>query len=270
MASKNVGDTIKNLQPWFQNIHLPGGEETAPNHPLGDFPSYKWEVIAPLLPEDLSNYKVLDIGCNAGFYSLKCALRGAQVTAIDIDPHYLYQAEWITGLFNLNDRIEFHEMQVYDLMKTNWEFDVVLFLGVFYHLRYPLLAIDIISEKVKNMVIFQSLSLNNEQEPDHVDDITLKNKDILLGNNWPSMAFIENKFMSDPTNWWVPNSNAIKAMFRTAGMKFIHSPGQEVYFFRKDKQHPSVATSWNESEYLSATGRKWESTAGLKTGKRTT
>lgn len=269
MTTKRINDTIKKLAPWFHNIHLPGGEETAPNHPLGDFPSYKWEVIHPHLPDDLSGHKILDIGCNAGFYTIQCALRGAEVTAIDIDPHYLKQSKWIAGLFNLQDRIKFHKMQVYDLMKYSWKFDLVLFLGVFYHLRYPLLAIDIVSEKVGDTLIFQSLSLNNEKEYEAVEDISLNKKELLLSRGWPSMAFIENKFMGDPTNWWVPNSAAIKALFKTAGLKMIQSPGQEVYFFKRDNNYQPVASSWNKSEFLSATGKEWESTLEYKVGKKT-
>ena len=267
MPDKIIADTIKNMEPWFHNIHLPGGETTAPNHPLGDFPSYKWEVIDHYLPEDLTGCKVLDIGCNAGYYSVKCALKGATVTAIDIDPHYLNQAKWVVNLFNLQERIKFYRMQVYDLVKMDWEFDIVLFLGVFYHLRYPLLAIDIVSEKVKDMLVFQSLSLQHDGEHPLIEDIGLRNKEILLDKRWPSLAFIEKMFMGDPTNWWVPNAAAVKAMFRTAGMELINCPGQEVCFFKPDKQNQSVVNGWNRSEFLSATGRPWENDAEIKIGK---
>ena len=77
----NILQKIEELSPWFHNIHLPGGELTAPAHPFGDFPKFKWEQFSSYLPKDLSGYKVLDIGCNAGFYSVECAKRGAQVTA---------------------------------------------------------------------------------------------------------------------------------------------------------------------------------------------
>ena len=56
---------------------------------LGDFPSFKWEELKAHIPENLEGEKVLDSGCNAGFYSFKLAKRGAQVTGIDLDPHYL-------------------------------------------------------------------------------------------------------------------------------------------------------------------------------------
>jgi len=83
---------IKALEPWFHNIHLPDGTQTAPYHELGDFPMLKWKAIAPHLPGDLSSWKAVDVGCNAGFYSVELAKRGAKVTGIDIDEHYLRQA----------------------------------------------------------------------------------------------------------------------------------------------------------------------------------
>jgi tRNA (mo5U34)-methyltransferase len=265
-SNGKLTDKIKSLSPWFHNIILPDGTHTAPEHPLGNFPSYKWDLISPFLPQDLTGCKILDIGCNAGYYSVECAKRGADVTAIDIDVKYLEQAKWVAEIFDVDQRISFHRMQVYDLVKTDWQFDIILFLGVFYHLRYPLLGIDILSEKTEDQVVFQSLSLQVEEEHQPVEDIRLRDREILLEKGWPSMAFIENKFMKDPTNWWVPNSAAIKAMFRTAGLSFIHSPGQEIFFFRIDPKHPSVVKGWNRSEFLSATGRIWKKEAILKTG----
>ncbi len=268
MAENKITKKIRKLAPWFHNIHLPDGEMTAPNHILGDFPSYKWEVISPHLPKDMSGFKVLDIGCNAGFYSIECALRGARVTAIDIDPHYLRQAKWVAEVFDVSDRIDFYRLQVYDLARKNWQFDVVLFLGVFYHLRYPLFALDIIARKVSELLVFQSLSLQGNDEHQPVDDFNFENRDIMLRHDWPSMAFIEKRFMGDPTNWWVPNASAIKAMHRTAGLEFLHSPGQEVYFFRPQTIDLPVADGWNKSEYLSASGKPWVKAADLKTGSK--
>ena len=86
-GTNSLSQAIRELGPWFHNLHLPGGEQTAPDHAYGDFPAFKWREIAPHIPQDLRGLTVLDIGCNAGFYSFELARRGAQVTAIDIDPH---------------------------------------------------------------------------------------------------------------------------------------------------------------------------------------
>src|SRR3954453_24023348 len=122
------------LGPWFHNLHLPDGLETAPDHPLGDFPAFKWAQIAPHFPEDLRGWRALDIGCNAGFYSFELARRGAEVTGIDRDPHYLEQARWAARQFGLEGRVSFEQRQIYDLARHDRAFDLVLFLGVFYHL----------------------------------------------------------------------------------------------------------------------------------------
>lgn len=123
------------------------------------------------------------------------------------------------------------------------------------------------SEKVKGLLVVQSLSLSDEKDYSYVDDISLSEKELLLSKGWP-LDFIENKLMGDPTKWWVPNSNAIRAMFRTAGMKFLQSPGHEVYFFKLDDQCQPVANGWNQSEYLAATGKEWKNTIHHKTGKK--
>src|SRR3954467_7986737 len=109
---------IAALGPWFHNLHLPDGSQTAPAHPLGDFPSFKWREIAGHLPEDLHGWTALDIGCNAGFYSFQLAQRGAQVTGIDVEPLFLRQANWAAGEFGLADRAQFRSMQLYDLART--------------------------------------------------------------------------------------------------------------------------------------------------------
>ena len=87
---------IERLAPGFHNLHVPGGSQTAPAHPLGDCPSLIWQKIEPFVPASLDGWTALDIGCNAGFYSFELAKRGAQVTSIDVDPHYLRPYKFIT------------------------------------------------------------------------------------------------------------------------------------------------------------------------------
>src|SRR5205814_9375964 len=134
--------TIAKLGPWFHNLHLPDGTQTAPDHFLGDFPSFKWRELAPHLPDDLRGWTALDIGCNAGFYTFELARRGAHVTGLEVDDHYLTQARWAVERFGVSDRVELRRGSVYDLAGTSERWDLVLFMGVLYHLRYPLLALD--------------------------------------------------------------------------------------------------------------------------------
>src|ERR671916_1036538 len=136
---------IAALGPWFHNLHLPGGQQTAPDHPLGDFPSFKWRELAPHLPDDLTGWRALDIGCNAGFYTFELARRGAQVVGADLDEHYLRQARWAKGLFGIDGQVEFRQLHVYDLARTDETWDIVLCMGLLYHLRHPLLALDLVA-----------------------------------------------------------------------------------------------------------------------------
>jgi tRNA (mo5U34)-methyltransferase len=249
-----VGETIARLGPWFQNLHLPNGEQTAPNHPLGDFPSFKWDAIAPHLPKNLSGWRALDIGCNAGFYSFQLAARGAEVLGIDCEPLYLTQAEWASRQFGMQDRVAFREMQIYDLARSAESFDLVLFMGVFYHLRYPMLGLDIVTQKVRKLLLFQTLTMPGEEVYADTTGLTINDRDALLHPGWPKMAFFENEFVGDRTNWWAPNHACVEAMLRTSGMRVLERPAHEIYLCAPNPAAPSSATTWDAAEYRAAIG----------------
>lgn len=263
----SIQEKIKSLSPWFHNIHLPDGSQTAPEHFLGDFPAFKWQNIKTSLPEDLRGWKVLDIGCNAGFYSLELAKRGAEVLAIDLDPHYLAQAQWVAEQFGLDDKIRFEQKQVYDIAHMEEKFDLIWFMGVFYHLRYPMLALDILAQKTKKLMVFQTLSLPGKEEMEVPDDVEFHKREIMKSAAWPGMAFIEHKLAGDPTNWWAPNHQGIISMLRSCGFKIISMPEDETYVVEKDLSISSSLETWNHSEYLSAIGKEWKEEIGKKTGK---
>ncbi len=258
--NSHIQEQIKNLGPWFHNIHLPDGSQTAPDHFLGDFPAFKWEEIKDVIPIDLSGKEVLDIGCNAGFYSLKLAQRGAQVTAIDLDPRYLKQASWVFELYDLSENITLKQQQVYDLAREKKQYDIIWFMGVFYHLRYPLLAMDIISKKVREMLMFQTLTMPGDGSYKPAEDYKINNRKQMLEPGWPKMAFIEHKFNKDPTNWWFANRSCVEALLRSCGFKIVEQPGNELYLCKPDKDNARVIETWNESEYLSAIQRNWQNT----------
>ncbi len=255
---------IKELQPWFHNLHLPNGVQTAPDHYFGDFPKFKWEDIKKIIPKDLEGKTALDIGCNAGFYSFELAKRGANVLGIDLDPHYLRQAKWAAKEMGLSDKVSFKQMQVYDLAKMKRSFDIIIFMGVFYHLRYPMLALDIVSQKLKGMMIFQTMTMPGEEVFETKPDMMLEERKNMLKKGWPVMAFIEKRLAKDPTNWWAPNHACIEAMLRTCGLKVTARPGHEMYVARPDDSLIEVANGWNRSEYLSAIGQEWMGTLNKK------
>lgn len=247
---------IAALGPWFHNLHFPDGTETAPAHFLGDFPRYKWQALAPHLPLRLDGWTALDIGCNAGYYSFELARRGARVTGIDVDPHYLRQAEWAAKELDLEEAIEFRRMQVYDLAGEDEKFDLVLFMGVFYHLRYPLLGLDIVSRHTRRVMVFQTLTVPGMEVYPDTWDRPINDREALRDPGWPQMAFIEHRFASDPTNWWVPNHAAVQAMLRSSGMEVTAYLGHEIYLCKPAASDAPTRAPYDFTpELRSATGR---------------
>lgn len=218
---------IEELGEWFHNIDL-FGVPTAPNHFLGDFPNVKWKRIAPEIPEDLSGATVLDIGCNGGFYSLQLKRRGAtRVLGIDIDDRYLNQARFASRTLGLD--VEFEKLSVYDVDRIEGQFDFVIFMGVFYHLRYPLYALDKLMKKVKGTLIFQTMIRGSEEVREWEQDYHFWNKEIFNHPDWPRMHFVEHRYAHDHTNWWIPNRAAAESMLRSAGLEIVSHPESETW-----------------------------------------
>ena len=108
---QTLSQRIAELGEWFHNLDLKG-VKTAPNHFLGDFPNIKFQQINSALPASLEGATVLDIGCNAGFYSIEMKRRGARrVLGIDVDDRYLNQARFAAETLDLD--IEFEKRSVY-------------------------------------------------------------------------------------------------------------------------------------------------------------
>jgi len=227
-----IEQQIDDLAPWFHNLHLPSGHETAPDHPLGDFPRFKWRSLATALPDDLTGWRALDVGCNAGFYTFELAKRGATVLGIDMDDHYLRQARWTADAFGIEERVQFERRQVYELARSDERFDLVLFLGVLYHLRHPLLALDILAGKAKRLFVLQTLTMPGEDEAQPPADLSIDEREAMLEPGWPKLAFVERRLAGDPTNWWAPNHAGVVAMLRSAGLEVVSRPGHEVYVCR--------------------------------------
>jgi tRNA (mo5U34)-methyltransferase len=250
----DLATEIQERGPWFHNLHLPDGTQTRPDHELGDFPSYKWQKLAPYLPQDLSGARVLDIGCNAGFYALELARRGADVTGIDVNPHYLEQARWAARVCGLEQRIRYEQRAVYDLGRGNERWDIVLFLGVLYHLRYPVLGLDIVSRVVDKLLVIQCLTVPGEEVETDQRDLPLLEREPLTRPGWPKLSFIEHQLAGDRTNWWAPNRACIEALLRSTGLKVLARPEDEFYLCEPDRASESSMWSWNEQEYWAAVG----------------
>ena len=235
LTPDEIARRVERLGPWFQNIDLKG-VLTSPEHFLGDYPMYKWKRFAHAVPGDLSGRSVLDIGCNAGFYSIEMKRRGAsRVLAIDIDDDYLAQASFAASVLGAD--IEFRNMSVYGLSGLDERFDLVLFLGVFYHLRHPLLALDLVYEHAAaDLLVFQSMLRGGRSVEGIDDDYPFNETQVFERPSFPRMHFIEKNYSGDPTNWWLPNRACAEAMLRSSGFEVIDNPESEVFICRRGER----------------------------------
>ena len=226
-----IRERARELGPWFHNMELKG-VWTAPEHFLGDYPAVKWRHFAHTIPADLAGKTVLDIGCNGGFYSMEMKRRGAaRVVGIDFDDDYLAQARFAADVEGLD--IEFRQMSVYDVAELGERFDVVFFIGVLYHLRHPLLALDLIHEHVtRDLLVFQSMQRVARRCPRSLRTTLSPRRRCSGSRAIRSCTFIERSYSHDNTNWWTPNRACAAAMLRSAGFRIEAMPEEEVFICR--------------------------------------
>ena len=236
---RRLQDEIDALRPWFHNLRI-RGLQTAPDHFLGDYPAFKWARFQHSLPEDLEGRSVLDIGCNAGFYALEMKRRNAgRVVGIDSDPHYLRQAEFAAEQSGME--IEFKQMSVYDIASLGEKFDLVIFMGVLYHLRHPLLALDLLHEHVVGgEMLFQCMQRGEKEILTPDEDYDFFETDVFELRGYPKLFFVEHRYSRDPTNWFIPNKAAVEAMLRSAGFTIRANPEREVYLVERGSRPDAV------------------------------
>jgi tRNA (mo5U34)-methyltransferase len=233
-VERRVGELAREMG-WFHNMNL-NGVWTAPGHFLGDYPASKFRGFAHALPADLRGKSVLDIGCNGGFYSIEMKRRGAsRVVGCDADERYLRQARFAAEVSGFPD-IEFRVLDVYDVARVAERFDLVIFMGVLYHLRHPLLALDLIHEHVvkpDGLLLFQSMQRGSRAVEDVKADYPFAETELFDRPGFPKLHFVEHRYAGDVTNWWVPNRACAEAMLRAAGFAIVEHPEDEVYLCRR-------------------------------------
>jgi tRNA (mo5U34)-methyltransferase len=243
------------LGDWFHNIDL-NGVPTAPDHFLSDYPNVKWRRFRHAIPEDLSGRTVLDIGCNAGFYAIEMKRRGAdRVVGVDYDDRYLAQARFAAEVKGVD--IEFRKLSVYDVASLGEAFDVVLFMGVLYHLRHPLLALDLIHDHVAgDLLIYQSMQRGAPDEAPVRDDYGFFEQGHFDAPGYPKMHFIEHAYAGDWTNWWAPNAAGSAAMLRSAGFEILEHPEEEVFVCRRGERPTPAGAVYPARPATNGAGRR--------------
>jgi len=127
----------------------------------------------------------------------------------------------------------------------------VLFLGVLYHLRHPLLALDLLAERTRRLLVVQTLTMPGDEEVRPPPNVPFDSRDRLREPGWPKMAFVENRFADDPTNWWAPSEACVEAMLRSSGLQVVERPGYQLWVCEPTGVPESV-----RAELKAASGRE--------------
>jgi tRNA (mo5U34)-methyltransferase len=185
---------------WWHSFELPDGTQI---EGVCDLAGLKDRIGQFPIPTDLRGKRVLDIGTWDGWFAFEMERRGADVLAID---------SWDNPLFRemharLNSRVEYRQIDMYKLTPERvGRFDIVLFMGVLYHLKHPLLALERVCALTTGMAAVDSFILREEHRPgDQVERRAV-------------MEFYETDEMGGQTDNWVgPSLECLMALCRTAG-----------------------------------------------------
>lgn len=201
-ADRALRDEIAAIK-WFHTIDLGHGLTTPGLDPTGD----RLDFLQ--IPESLAGRTVLDVGAWDGFFSFEAERRGAsRVVASDSfawnSDNWSNKDGFELARRTLGSKVEDVEIDVMDLSADRvGQFDLVLFLGVLYHLRHPLLALERLASVTADQLILET----------HVD---------LTWTRRPAMAFYPGLEVGwDPTNWWGPNPEAVVAMLGSVGFSDV-------------------------------------------------
>jgi tRNA (mo5U34)-methyltransferase len=215
LTDQDVRERIDAVAHWYHQIEIRPGIVTPGVNPSA-------VTLQHLdLPERCDGMRVLDIGARDGYFSFELERRGADVVAID----YMDPAE--TGFpvarELLGSEVEYVVDNVYRLSPDrHGEFDLVLFLGVLYHLRDPLLALDRIWDVCRDggQVAVETQLLDNAMLRPNGSFTALKGDlvEIALAQFYPGAAL-----NGDPSNYWSPNAACMRGLLQESGFAPTHS-----------------------------------------------
>ena len=113
---------------------------------------------------------------------------------------------------------------------TGEQFDYVVFMGVLYHLRHPLYALEKVARLVRGRLLFQTMERGSwDTTEEFAADYPMDERDVFFDDRFPRMYFIEQAFAGDKTNWWIPNAACTQALLRSVGLQIVDRPCHEVY-----------------------------------------
>jgi len=215
---------------WFHKIDLGSGLVT---------PGWSEPAVEKLpyfgLPEDLSGMRVLDIGCAEGYFSFEAERRGAsEVIGIDSFPDSVRRFNICRDA--LGARAQAYLTNVYDLGRRGFgTFDLVLYYGVNYHLRNPILALERIFSVCSGTILMQS---------DSFEDPALGDRAASLFHPFGIESGPADNRQRDPTVFWVPNAACVRAMLEHVGFVDIEggqTPASAVFRAEAPLRAPGVA-----------------------------
>ncbi len=177
---------------WWHSFELPDGRVIKGANTIE---SLRTRVNLFPIPQDLRGKRVLDIGAWDGWFSFEMERRGAEVVSVDA-----YDSRNFRYLQReLHSKIDYRIMDMYELTPAKLgTFDIVLFLGVLYHLKHPLLGLERVCALTRDLAVVQTFV---SSEPGS-----------------PVMEFFEfDELGGQFDNWCAPNTACVMAMARTAG-----------------------------------------------------
>lgn len=212
---------VQRLAPWFHCIDLGDGLVTKSKSAIGepvDHPRPTWENIKGCVPADLTGQTVLDVGCNAGFYSIEMKRRGAaRVLGLDSQRDLIRQAEFVRDVLGLD--IEYQRKSVYDLDPlVMGQFDVTLALGLIYHCKHLVLALEKLFLITRRLLVLETAIYPPEKAPESFE--------YEEGGERPTLhplAYVENRTEAKEAvyNWFLPSTAALSALLKNVGFDEI-------------------------------------------------
>jgi tRNA (mo5U34)-methyltransferase len=219
-------DGIHRLDPWFHCIELAPGVLTKTESVAGepaDHPRETWDIIRNCLPADLSGKSVLDVGCNAGFYSVEAKRRNAShVVGVDAMRREIMQADFARRALGLD--IEFRCLSVYDLsVGSVGRFDVTLALGLIYHLKHLVLGLEKLAQVTKDTLIVETALLPKRSKL--IESASRQAEYVVGGLRRPlhTIGWIENppEVSESAYNWFLPSLDGAVALLKAVGFRDV-------------------------------------------------